>query len=204
MIPQVVFFAWWEAISDEFAIWTLPLLAIIVARGAAEMTHPLRWMRTTVACLLLSTLLGSILLYWNPRNDIDWMNDQYVKSFGKNDFLIGFEEIQSGHRIALEAESRGFQVFNVGNFRAAADADVQTEAALDSAVKKGLRIHVSPKFTYPPKSALAFIATFNPKFASQRAAVLAKLRAMPDVDWVKPAVFEAQYFQLDEGVPPPR
>jgi hypothetical protein len=203
MIPQVVFFAWWEAISDEFAIWTLPLLAIIVARGAAEMTHPLRWMRTTVACLLLSTLLGSILLYWNPRNDIDWMNDQYVKSFGKNDFLIGFEEIQSGHRIALETESRGFQFFNVGNFRAA-DADVEAEAALDSAVKKGLRIHVSPKFTYPPKSALAFIATFNPKFASQRAAVLAKLRAMPDVDWVKPAVFEEQYFQLDEGTPPPR
>jgi hypothetical protein len=203
MIPQVVFFAWWEAISDEFAIWTLPLLAIIVARGAAEMTHPLRWMRTTVACLLLSTLLGSILLYWNPRNDIDWMNDQYVKSFGKDDFLIGFEEIQSGHRIALEMESQGFQFFNVGNFRAA-DADVEAEAALDSAVKKGLRIHVSPKFTYPPKSALAFIATFNPKFTSQRAAVLAKLRAMPDVDWVKPAVFEEQYFQLDEGTPPPR
>jgi hypothetical protein len=203
MIPQVVFFAWWEAISDEFAIWTLPLLAIIVARGAAEMTHPLRWMRTTVACLLLSTLLGSILLYWNPRDDIDWMNDQYVKSFGKNDFLIGFEEIQSGHRIALETQSRGFQFFNVGNFRAA-DADVEAEAALDSAVKKGFRIHVSPKFTYPPKSALAFIATFNPKFASQRAAVLAKLRAMPDVDWVKPAVFEEQYFQLDEGTPPPR
>ena len=109
----------------------------------------------------------------------------------------------SGHRIALETQSRGFQFFNVGNFRAA-DADVEAEAALDSAVKKGLRIHVSPKFTYPPKSALAFIATFNPKFASQRAAVLAKLRAMPDVDWVKPAVFEEQYFQLDEGTPPPR
>jgi hypothetical protein len=205
MIPQLVFFAWWEAISDEFAIWTLPLLAIIVARGAAEMAHPLRWLRTTVACLLVSTLLGSILLYWNPRNDIDWVNDQYVKSLGKNDFLIGFEDIQSGHRIALEAQSQGFKFFNVGNFRGAdADARFEAEAALDSAVKKGARIHVSPKFTYPPKSALAFIATFNPKFASQRAAVLAKLKAMPEVDWVKPAVFEEQYFQLDEGTPSPR
>ena len=205
MIPQIAFFAWWEAISDEFAVWTLPLLAIIVTRGAAEMTHPLRWMRTTVACLLLSTLLGSIFLYWNPRNDIDWMNDQYVKSLGKNDFLIGFEDIQSTHRIALEAESRGFKFFNIRKFQDAdADARFEAEAALDSAAKNGAKIHVSPKFTYPPKSALAFIATFNPKFNSQRAAVLAKLRAMPEVDWVKPAVFEEQYYQLDEGTPSPR
>lgn len=203
MIPQIVFFAWWEAISDEFAVWTLPLLAIIVARGAAEMTHPLRWLRTTVACLLLSTLLGSILLYWNPRNDIDWVNDQYVKSLGKHDFLIGFEDIQSDHRIKLEADRRGFQYFNIRDYQDA-DARFEAEAALDSAVKKGARIHVSPKFTYPPKSALAFIATFNANFDSQRAAVLAKLRAMPEVDWLKPAVFEEQYFHLDEGTPSPR
>ena len=77
------------------------------------MTLPLRWLRTIVTCLLLSTFLGSILLYWNPRNDIDWANDQYVKSLGKNDFLIGFEDIQSDSRIRLEADRRGFKYFNI-------------------------------------------------------------------------------------------
>lgn len=203
MVPQVLFFAWWEAISDEFAVWTLPLLAIIVARGSAEMSHPLRWARTTVACLLLSTSLGSIFLYWNPRNDIDWVNDQYVNSFAKDDFLLGFEDIQSDSRIAIEADKRGFKYFNIRAYQGG-DAKTQAEAALDSAVSKGARIHVSPKFTYPPKSALAFIATFNPNFNSQRAAVLAKLRAMPAVDWVEPAVLERQYFQVDEGASAPR
>lgn len=203
MIPQVLFFAWWESISDEFAIWTLPLLAIIVARGAAEMTHPLRWMRTIVASLLLSTFLGSILLYWNPRNDIDWVNDQYVKSLGNNDFLIGFEDIQSANRIKLEAEKLGFKYFNIRETQAT-DPTIETEAALNAAVKKGERIHVSPRFTYPPKSALAFIATFNPNFDSERAVLLAKLKAIPRVDWLKPAVLEEQYFPLDAGTPSPR
>ena len=142
MIPQVVFFAWWEGISDEFALWTLPLIAIIVARGAAETRHPVRWLRTLVACVFFSTLVGSTFLYWNPDNDIDLVNDEYTKSLGKNDFLVGFEDIQSYHRISLEAESQGFEYFNIQSSAphwSEAD-DARFEAALDSAVKRGAKI----------------------------------------------------------------
>lgn len=202
MIPQLLFFAWWEGISDEFALWTLPLLAIVIAKGAAQMGHPLRWLRTIVGCLLMSTLVGSTLLYWNPRNDIDLVNDGYVNSLGENDVLIGFEDIQSDFRIKLAADQRGFEYlnfFNVGN--SAGNSDF--EADLDSAIRSEARIHVSPRLTYPPKSALVFKVSANPDFESQRAALLAKLRALPEVDWLKPAVFSEQYFRLDEGMPAP-
>jgi hypothetical protein len=96
---------------------------------------------------------------------------------------------------------RGFTYINIRNRD---NPRFEAQAALDSAVKKGARIHVSPMFTYPPKSELTFIASYNPNFDSQRAALLAKLRAMSEVDWVKPAMFEEQYFHLDEGTPSPR
>ena len=53
------------------------------------------------------------------------------------------------------------------------------------------------------KSGLAFVDIINPNFDCQRVALLAKLRAIPGVDWLKPAVFSEEYFHLDEGAPSP-
>ncbi|RZT25351.1 hypothetical protein EV589_1083 [Mycobacterium sp. BK558] len=203
MIPQAVFFAWWEGISDEFALWSLPLLAVIVARGAAEMVHPLRWLKAVVATLLLSTLAGSISLYWNPQNDIDFVNDQYAQSLGKGDVLIGFEDIQSDFRMNLESDKQGFEYLNYFNVRDSHQA-AQFETSLASAVRSQARIHVSPRLTYPPKSAVDFRQSTDPDFDSQRAALLATLRRIPGIDWLKPKVISEQYFQLDPGMPAPK
>jgi hypothetical protein len=198
MIPQALFFAWWEGISDEFALWSLPLIAVIVARGAAELAHPLRWLRAAVACLFVSTLVGSTLLYANPRNDIDFVNDEYAASFGGDDVLVGFEDIQSDFRMNLQADQRGFRYLNYFNIRNAAEAS-EFETALQSAIGTGARIHVSPRLRFPPKSAVAFKQSTNPDFDAQRASLLAKLTNIPDVDWVTPIGFSQQYFQLDAG-----
>lgn len=194
MLPQMLFFAWWEGISDEFSLWTLPLLAILAARGAAEMKHPLRWLRTTVTCVFVSTFVGSVLLYWDPGNDIDLVNDGYVASLGRNDVLVGFEDIQSDFRIMLEADRQGFEYLNF--FNVTEPQDVRNfDTALDAAAGAGMTIRVSPRLTHPPKSALAFRQSVDPHFDGRRAALLAKLAKMPDVDWIPPAVFSERYFE---------
>lgn len=193
MLPQMLFFAWWEGISDEFSLWTLPLLAILVARGAAQMAHPMRWLRTTVTCVFASTLVGAVMLYWNPRNDIDLVNDGYVASLGPGELLVGFEDIQSDFRIKLEADRRGFDYLNFFNVADPQDL-AQFDAALDTATAAGTKVHVSPRLTHPPKSAVAFKESVNPDFVVQRAGLLAKLNRMPDVDWRQPVVFSQRYF----------
>lgn len=202
MVPQALFFAWWEGVSDEFALWTLPLIAIIIARGAAEVDHPLRWLRVIGASLFVSTAIGSTLLYWNPRNDIDFVNDEYVSTLGNNDVLVGFEDIQSDFRMNLRSDQQGFTYLNFFNVRDSADAS-ELETSLDAAVRSGARIHVSPRLTYPPKSAVVFKQSTNADFDSQRDEILATLRKIPAVDWVMPVVFSERYFQLDPGAPAP-
>ncbi|MGE2834254.1 ArnT family glycosyltransferase [Mycobacterium sp. SMC-4] len=194
MIPQLLFFAWWEGISDEFSLWTLPLVAILAARGAARMTHPLRWLRATVACVFVSTFVGSVLLYWNPANDIDQVNDGYISSLHHGDLLVGFEDIQSDFRIMLAADRRGFEYLNFFNVRDTEDVR-EFDAALDAAADAGMRIHISPRLTHPPKSAVAFKESVDPAFGSQRAGLLAKLAALPGIDWLRPAVFSERYFE---------
>ena len=202
MIPQAVFFAWWEGVSDEFALWTLPLIAIIAARGAAEVAHPLHWLRAIATGFFVSTLVGSTLLYWNPQNDIDFVNDEYTNSLGENDVLIGFEDIQSDFRMNLQADKRGFRYLNYFNIRNSADASA-FDASLEAAVRTGTSIHVSPRLAYPPKSAVVFKQSTNPDFVSQRDTLLAKLKGIPGVDWVMPVVLSEQYFQLSTGAQAP-
>lgn len=199
MVPQVLFFAWWEGVSDEFSLWTLPLLAILSAWGAARTKHPLQWLKAAVACVFLSTLVGSVLLYWNPRNDIDLVTDGYVNALGPGDLVVGFDDIQSDFRTMLDADRQGFEYLNFFNVRGPHDT-ARFEAALDSAAAAGLRIHVSPRLTHPPKSALVFKESVDPDFDSQRALILDKLEAMPSVEWVEPSAFSERYFEGSGGV----
>ncbi|MEW5813233.1 MAG: hypothetical protein AB1925_27745 [Actinomycetota bacterium] len=202
MIPQALFFGWWEGISDEFALWTLPLIAIIVARGAAQMTHGMRWMGVTVTCLFTSTLAGSTSLYWDARNDVDFVNDQYVQSLKPNDVLIGFEDIQSDFRIQLEAQQRGFRYLNYFNVRNPAQ-DADFDAALERSIASHANIYVSPRLSYPPKSAVVFKQSTEAQFDTGRADLLATLRRTSGVHWLKPAVFLPGYFHVDPGAPAP-
>lgn len=193
MVPQILFFAWWEGISDEFSLWTLPLVAIFVAQGAAALPRPLRWLRVAVVCIFLSTLLGSVALYWSPRNDIDRVNDGYVATLGSDDLLVGFEDIQSDFRIKLAAERQGFDYLNFFDVRGPQDAG-EFVSAVDVAAAASTQIYVSPRLTHPPRSALRFKESIDPEFESRRAALLAKLAAVSTVHWQEPNVYSATYF----------
>lgn len=204
-IAQLAFFTWWEGISDEFSLWTLPIITLIAVRGAASTSRPRAWLSSVAICLFVTTLAGSVALYRNAENDVDLVNDAYATSLGPNDFLVGFEDIQSQHRISLEADELGFEYFDIRTRAphwSAADSE-RFSQALESAVRRGANIRVSPRFIYPPESQLAAVRFINPDFDSQRAFLLAKLRGMPRVDWLKPAVFLDGYFHLDRGQPRP-
>ncbi|MEZ0340659.1 ArnT family glycosyltransferase [Mycobacterium sp. pV006] len=193
MIPQMLFFAWWEGISDEFSLWTLPLVAIFVAHGAAVMTRPLRRLRVAVVCMFLSTLLGSVGLYWNPRNDIDRVNDGYVATLSSGDLLVGFEDIQSDFRIKLAADLQGFDYLNFFDVRGPQDMG-SFVSVLDAAAAAGTPIHVSPRLTHPPISALRFKESIDPDFESRRTALLGRLAVVSTVRWQEPVVYSATYF----------
>ncbi|MCG7595434.1 hypothetical protein [Mycobacterium sp. PSTR-4-N] len=202
MIPQALFFGWWEGISDEFALWTLPLLAIIVTRGAAQLTRPARWLGVTVTCLFVSTLAGSTSLYWNADNDIDFVNDRYVHSLGGNDVLIGFEDIQSDFRIKLEAQQRGFRYLNYFNVRNP-EQNSAFDAALQRSIASHANIYVSPRLSYPPQSAVVFKQSTEPQFETGRRDLLTTLHRISGIHWLKPTVFSAKYFHVDPGAPAP-
>ncbi|MHA0289251.1 hypothetical protein ACXYX3_22775 [Mycobacterium sp. C3-094] len=202
MIPQALFFGWWEGISDEFALWTLPLLAIIVTRGAAQLTRPARWLGVTVTCLFVSTLAGSTSLYWNADNDIDFVNDRYVHSLGSNDVLIGFEDIQSDFRIKLEAQQRGFRYLNYFNVRNP-EQNSAFDAALQRSIASHANIYVSPRLSYPPQSAVVFKQSTEPQFETGRRDLLTTLHGISGIHWLKPTVFSARYFHVDPGAPAP-
>ena len=196
VIPQILFFAWWEGISDEFLLWTIPIISIIAARGALDKVHGIRWASAVAGCLAISTFGGSIFLYLNPRNDVDFVNDQYVMSLSSGDLLIGFEDIQSRHRIMLEAQKKHFDYVDIRWMaeRWSSGEDARLNAAVSSTLRRGARIYVSPRLTFPPISELAAVRFVNPAFDAEREAILAKLRTFPGVRWPKPAVFLKGYF----------
>jgi hypothetical protein len=199
MVPQALFFMWWEGLSDEFAIWTLPLVALFVARGALATRRPAVWLSVVAASLFVSTLFGSIALYQDQKNDVDAVNDGYVSELGPNDFIVGFEDIQSYHRICLLQNKLGFGYFDVRSKAphwSAQDVD-ELDRKLSLAEARGQRIHVAPGLQFPAESQLAFMRTLNPTFDAQRVAILSRLRRVQNVDWVRPAVFLSDYFHKD-------
>lgn len=198
---QLLFFMWWEGISDEFCLWTLPLIAICVASGAATLRRTSRWLGTLCGLLAVSTFSGSIVLFWNPKYDVDLVNDSYARSLGPGDVLVGFEDIQSAHRIKLWAEDQGFEYVNIRDSapKWSQREELQTLSLLDSAAREGSQIYVSPRLSFPPKNALAFMRYLNPKFDVGWASLLEGLKRRPSIHWLRPAVFLDHFFYSASG-----
>lgn len=186
--PTAVFFMWWEGISDEFWIWSLPLIALLAAKGAVRGSRfAVPAMYAMAAGFFVSSLFGAMLPFFDSGNDIDAVNQRYLSRAGSADLVVGFDEIQSNGRANLTRIKTGFAYFNV--FARAAkwsDADL---AILDHEVAatlaKGGKIFVSPYVLHPPKSNLANLLLLNPKFSEERQTVITHLQAVDPrrIEW---------------------
>jgi hypothetical protein len=188
MLMQALFFTWWEAISDEFWIWALPFIAIAAAAGAARGRGASRALRVAAAGVALTTLLGSIVPCSSEDNDLDAVNDRYLRAATPADLVIGFDEIQSDARTRLELRKQNFHYFNFV-VRARTWSRLDSLALADevsSALARGGRILVDPYVLHPPRSNLAHIALENPAFDARRLEWITRLQALDPrrVVWV--------------------
>ena len=179
-LPQALLFIWWEAISDEFWLWTLPIVAVVVAAGAAGSQRRKRVLWVALGGLGISTLLGSILLFADPGNDIDAVNDRFLTEVRRSDLLVGWEKIQSSGRVELAQARQGFRWFNVYTraYRWRPEDRAELEQAIESTLASGGRIVVHPYLTHPPLSNMVLIGLAQPQFESERQTILARLRAI--------------------------
>ncbi len=196
---QCVFFVWWEAISDEFWIWSTPVVACAAAAGAASLGRRDRLCLGLLAAGLgVGTFVGAIVPYSSAANDLDAINVRYLSEVGARDLVVGFDEIQNSDRALLAADRQGFEYFNVLNRArtwSAAD-DSSLASALQAASARGGRVFVDPYLVRPPLSNLASARSINPSFDVQREGIVERLAALPPerVVWVPLAAEQPGYF----------
>jgi hypothetical protein len=199
MIPMALFFIWWEGLSDEFWIWTLPLVAMLTCKGVVNGE---RWsfqmLNAGVVGLFVSSLLGAVLLVADPKNDIDAVNRRYLADIGAADLLVGFDEIQSVARVQLAMEKKKFRYFNVFdrsfNWSDGDLEDLKREIA-DTLAGSG-KIFVDSYVTHPPKSQIAWIMLKNQEVDRNRQKILEHLRSVDPsrIYWVEQTANVPGYF----------
>jgi hypothetical protein len=204
-IPQALLFVWWEAISDEFWLWALPILAVLVGLGAAGEGRARRIVLTiAVTGLIASSWFGAIALFADPGNDIDAVNGRFVAAARNPDLIVGWNEIQSSARIVLASRRTGFRYFNVFVRAFAQDERLVPDLrdSIAGALERGGRVRVDPYVTHPPLSNLADVRLTNPAFEEQRQSVLRELRAADSarVDWMPLEASVPGYF-LEDSIP---
>ena len=204
-VPQAVFFVWWLGVSDEFWIWSLPLVAILASTGAVETTvqagsrpdrrggrrpSPVHGVMLLVVCaagLFVSTSVGAVALFADPANDIDAVECAFAREATSRDLVLGLDRIQPAARINLWRLRQGFQYVNVFD-RAAQWSDADLEAvkrAARDAVARGGRVLVGPYLSRPPGANIEWIRRLNPAFPQQWSVLMEFLRSLPPgrVEW---------------------
>lgn len=198
-LPQAMFFIWWEGISDEFWIWSLPMVAILMAKGTAQAKKPrLGLLNAGVAGLFMSSLLGAVLLFNDPANDIDAVNQQYLQRVKTGDLVIGFDEIQSAARAKLTMEKNHFQYFNIF-IRASTwndDSFEELKQMAETTLAGSGRVYVSPYLLSPPTSNMVGIRLKNRQFDAQRQTLIQYLQALDQsrIEWMPMSATVPGYF----------
>ncbi|HYM80066.1 MAG TPA: hypothetical protein VEY91_01490 [Candidatus Limnocylindria bacterium] len=198
-VPQAVFALWWEAVSDEFWIWSTPFLALFATAGAVSYA---RTGRRLLGILLVGVALSSVVsiwLYLDPTNDIDRVNDEYLEQLGSTDLLISLNDIVQDNRMRLAQQRQGFERVEL-----AAPAMLQhtipmepLERALSRTIERGGAVYVDPYVARPPKSLVQKLTISAPRFEPERHAVLARLRLVDRsrIRWMPLQAEVAGYFE---------
>lgn len=199
-LPQAAFFMWWEGISDEFWLWTLPTLMVLVVTGARALgRHATAAVGSVAALLFVSTLLGSVLLFADSTNDIDAVNDAYMQRVQSQDALVSWDGIQSSARAHLLQRRTPFRYFNIQAEAAhwsAADS-VQLERLISITLESGGHIWLGPYLRDMPASNMRFILDQNPAFRETYPRLLARLDRLESTrtTWLRPVARVPDLFE---------
>lgn len=199
-LPQAAFFMWWEGVSDEFWLWTIPTLMVLAVTGARALGRRATAAVGTLAGLLFaSTLLGSVLLFADPSNDIDGVNDRYLHRIGDQDLLVGWDGIQSTARVQLLQHHTPFHYFNIQAAAAhwSATDSLQLEGVISETLAHGGHIWLGPYLRDMPASNMRFILDQNPGFRATYPRVLARLEQIDPsrATWVRPVALVPALFR---------
>jgi hypothetical protein len=196
-IPQAAFFCWWLGLSDEFWIWSMPILAVLAARGAAGLPANAAagrgsagWLLTACASgLAVATGLGAVQPLSDGSRDVDRTNQSYLSRLGPADLQVSIDEIQSTGRVGLAAQHQHFKSFNI--FFRASRWTAGDLAALDADIAATLiaggKVFVDPYVLHPPRSRVEWIKrTASPEFDAQRAEVIRRLQRVDParIEWL--------------------
>ncbi|MEO5988262.1 MAG: hypothetical protein ABIU54_05005 [Candidatus Eisenbacteria bacterium] len=199
-LPQAAFFMWWEGISDEFWLWTIPTLMVLAATGARALgRYATAAMASLAALLFVSTLLGSVLLFADPTNDIDTVNDAYLKRVQGQDVLVTWDGIQSTARAHLLMRHTPFQYFNIQAEAAHWDmADsTEMERLISGTLREGGHIWLGPYLRDMPASNMRFILDQNPAFRGTYPRLIARLEQLDSTrtTWLQPVARDPDLFE---------
>jgi hypothetical protein len=180
-VPQAVFFLWWEAISDEFWLWSLPFVAVMVVLGGSRPPAlGRRLIGVIVICLTISTLLGSQSLLADPGSDIDGVNKDYLPQIQRGDLLITIDEIISSARARRAQQQVPFRYVNL--FAAAEKGRANDLEALARGIYETLEaggvVYVDPYVRQPPMSYLRLVETQRSDFPLEMARVSSMLQGI--------------------------
>ncbi|MBV1878309.1 MAG: hypothetical protein KUG79_11755 [Pseudomonadales bacterium] len=199
VLPQMLFFIWWESISDEFWIWTMPLWALLVAAGIIKGEKKWRVMGLVLVIFLFTaSLVGTVLPYGDEASDIDWVNLKFVEDLNANDMLVSLDEIVISNRIRRIQKEKGFEYFSMFT-NAAKGNDLQIKLILQTAervIAAGGKVYIGPYLLQAPLSYLQLIKLNTTKFEQKRDVVISGLRELGinNVHLIYPDVVMPEYF----------
>ncbi len=178
VVPQMLFFLWWESISDEFWIWILPFWAMTICFAVERLKKNGTLIAIVFsAALLAANLCASILPYSNSSSDIDQRNSEYINTVKPGDLLISFDEIITAHLIKLSESKIGFEYINLfGPAEKGRDLEIdKIIMRAEAAIRRGNSIHLGPYLIDPPRSYMALVELQTKDFSQQRDLLIQKL-----------------------------
>lgn len=166
-IPQSLFFLWWEGISDEFWLWSTPVISLVVVLGARAL--PKRGgglLLALTAAVALSTFISTVYPILYRRFDIDWVNRRFMTRLTANDALIAMNELTTSGQIELACQEQGFDFLSISGEaipKRPFDMD-KLQAFINRTLAKGGTIYIDPYVEEAPKSYLRMIRFHNKHF----------------------------------------
>ena len=181
LLPQAIFFLWWQGMSDEFWIWSLPILAIIIVKGLGKLKIYPYLLYATVAGMGISTFFGGILLFTDPYKDVDYANQSYIYQVKENDLVIAVDIIQSSARAALLMQKTNFEYINIMGIHKWNESEYASlDGSINKALASGGKIYVDPYVVHPPISRVYLIKTTQtPDYEAVRQKIIERLQLVP-------------------------
>jgi hypothetical protein len=206
LLPQMLFFVWWESVSDEFWLWIIPFFTIALSISHKSIFIADKLSRVSiVTLLLLTTLFGFYLPSNQTSSNIDLVNNEFTQSLTPDDVLISFDEIISANRLEILSKEKGFTYFNLftraEKGKPLQDVYKQITSYAGIAEKRGGRLIIGPYLSTPPKSYLRLVRNQKGDFETGWKTFYRELEAnFSNLEVQKPVYILPNYFESEWDV----